>query len=106
MTDAVIVLTTTGSKEEAERIAETLVEERLAACVTIVPRVKSVYRWKGRVEKSEEYLLLIKTVRGLYGRLEERIRGLHSYELPEILAVSVDRGLEEYLRWVAGETGD
>lgn len=103
--DHIIVLCTTGSREEAEKLAGTLVEERLAACISIVGPILSVYRWKEEVEKSEEYLLIIKTRRQVYQRLEIRLRELHSYEVPEIIALPVIGGLREYLDWVTSETG-
>ena len=81
MTDKVLVLTTAGSEAEARKIANQLVERRLAACVNIIPRIQSVYRWEGKVETAEEFLLIIKTTKAR--STEEAIRELHSYELPE-----------------------
>lgn len=103
--DFIVVFCTTGSREEAERLAGALVGERLAACVTIVGPVLSVYRWKGKVERGEEYLLVIKTKRSLYSRLESRLRELHSYEVPEIVALPIVEGLKDYLSWLSEETG-
>ncbi len=100
MTDKLLVLTTTGSQAEAEKIAHTLVEDRLAACVNIVPKVQSVYRWKEKVETAEEFLLVIKTVRGREDQVRASIRELHSYELPECIAIEVDGGSKEYMDWV------
>jgi len=93
----IVVFCTTGSREEAEKLADTLVEEKLAACVTVVGPVFSVYRWKGKVERGEEYLLVIKTKRSLYSRLESRLRELHSYEVLEIVALPIVEGLKDYL---------
>jgi periplasmic divalent cation tolerance protein len=103
-----VVLVACGSAEEARRIARALVEGRLAACVNILAGLESVYRWKGAVEEAAEWLLIVKTVRGLFERLQAKVRALHSYELPEIVALPVETGLEEYLSWIAGsvEGGD
>ena len=101
----IVVFCTTGSREEAEKLADTLVEEKLAACVTIVGPVLSVYRWKGKVERGEEYLLVIKTKRSLYSRLESRLRELHSYEVLEIVALPIVEGLKDYLSWLSEKTG-
>ena len=84
----------------AERIAEALVADRLAACVNIVPGITSIYRWQGEVQHDSELLLLIKTHSECYPALEARIRELHSYELPEIIAVPIQRGSESYLAWL------
>jgi periplasmic divalent cation tolerance protein len=100
MTDKLLVLTTAGSEPEAQKIASALVERRLAACVNIVPRVQSVYRWKDKVEQAEEYLLLIKTVKTREEQVRAAIRELHSYELPECIAVSVEGGSADYLKWM------
>jgi len=103
MVEYVQLLTTVGKREDAERIARRLVEERLAACVQIVGPITSVYRWRGRVEVSEEWLCLAKTERGLYEEAERAIRELHPYELPEIIALPVAAGSKEYLEWVSRE---
>jgi periplasmic divalent cation tolerance protein len=101
MTDKLLVLTTAGSEEEARKIAHALVERRLAACVNIVPRVQSVYRWEGKVESAEEFLLVIKTTRAREEQVKTTIRELHSYQLPECVAIAIDRGSPEYLQWIA-----
>lgn len=88
----------------AERIATTLVDEHLAACVNILPGLRSVYRWEGAIEAADEVLLLIKTLPERYPALQDRLRELHPYELPELLAVESAFGLPDYLRWVADET--
>ena len=95
-----MVLVTAGSGDEASRIARALVEEGLAACVNIVPGVRSIYRWKGALKSETEALLFIKTSADLMDDLEEKIRTLHSYEVPEILAFPIDRGNEAYLSWL------
>ena len=95
-----LVLCTVPDHDTAEKIADTLVTERLAACVNIVPGVTSIYRWKDAIERDQELLLLIKTSLTAWSRLEERIRGLHPYELPEIIAVSLNKGQADYLTWL------
>lgn len=99
-----LVLTTCAGRDEAIRLANLLVESRLAACVNIIDRVSSVYRWKDTIEQGTEALLIIKTTSGRYAELEAEVREHSSYELPEIVAVGVERGLPEYLSWVAGAT--
>jgi periplasmic divalent cation tolerance protein len=100
MTDKVLVLTTAGNEAEAEKIAHELVERRLAACVNIVPRIQSVYRWEGKIETAEECLLVIKTTKSRGAEVQGAIRELHSYDLPECIAISVETGTEEYLKWI------
>jgi periplasmic divalent cation tolerance protein len=100
MTDKVLVLTTAGSEEEARKIANILVERRLAACVNIVPRIQSVYRWEGKVETGEEFLLIIKTTKTRSADVQAAIRELHSYDLPECIVTSVEGGSAEYLKWI------
>ena len=100
MTDELLVLTTAGSQAEAEKIAHTLVDRRFAACVNIVPKIQSVYRWQGKVESAEEFLLLIKTLQGRETEVCAAIRELHSYELPECIAISIESGSKEYLQWL------
>ncbi len=96
-----LVLCTCPEGETAQFLAGSLVEERLAACVNILPGMVSVYSWEGMMESSKEALLLIKTERRAYPRLESRLRELHPYELPEILAVDIERGLPDYLNWIS-----
>lgn len=103
MTDKILVLTTAGSAEEARRIASALVERRLAACVNIVPQIESVYRWEDAVQRSAEWLLLIKTTGEAFARVRDAIKELHSYDLPECIAVAIDEGTPEYLRWIGDE---
>ncbi len=104
MTDKIVVLCTCGSAEEAERISGGLVEQRLAACVSIVPGLTSIYRWKGTLERSTEWLLVIKSRRELFARLCAELERRHSYEVPEVLALPVLDGAEAYLNWVDSET--
>ncbi len=99
------VLTTVQTREEAERIALSLVEKRLASCVQIVGPVSSTYRWKGEVETAEEWQCLMKTRRDLYPQVERAIRLLHSYHLPEIVATPIVVGSADYLAWVDGNVG-
>jgi periplasmic divalent cation tolerance protein len=100
MTDKLLILTTAGSDSEARRIATALVEQRLAACVNIVPKIQSVYRWQDKVEAAEEFLLIIKTLGAKQSAVESAIRELHSYELPECIAIAIDSGSTEYLKWI------
>jgi periplasmic divalent cation tolerance protein len=104
MSDATLVLVTVGSDEEASKIGKTVVHERLAACCNIIPRIRSIYWWKGEVCEEEERLLIMKTRPELYPALQARIRQLHSYEVPEVISFSIDQGLPEYLRWVVEST--
>jgi len=102
--NALICFCTCPDTDTAERLAEALVEERLAACVNILPGLRSVYRWQAEVERADEVLLLIKTLPDRYPALQDRLRELHPYELPELLAVEAAAGLPAYLSWVADET--
>ena len=101
MTDKRIVLSTAGSEDEARKIAHHLVEQRLAACVNVIPRIESIYRWKEKVESSQEVLLLIKTSADRFGQVRDAIRELHSYELPECVAIGIEDGSPDYLQWLA-----
>jgi periplasmic divalent cation tolerance protein len=103
---ALVVLSTAGSREEGERLARALVEERLAACVNLVPGVRSFYRWKGSVCCDDEVLLVIKSTRERFAALRERVRELHGYELPELICLEPSGGDAEYLAWVVAESGD
>jgi periplasmic divalent cation tolerance protein len=100
MSDARVVLTTAGNREEAERIANALVTGELAACVNILGPMTSVYRWQEKVERADEFLLVIKTWSDGYERVEAAIKELHSYELPECIAFRVEKGSEQYLEWL------
>ena len=101
MQEFVVVYVTAGSAEEGERLAHALVEERLAACVNRLKSIESVYRWQGNVEKSDEELLIIKTRKDLFPALEKRVRELHSYSVPEIIAAPLIAGSAAYLSWLA-----
>jgi len=100
MTDKRIVLCTAGSEDEARKIARGLVEQRLAACVNIVPQIESIYRWQGKVESAREWLLLIKTTVERFPDVRDAIRELHSYEVPECISISVEDGSAAYLEWI------
>ncbi len=104
MTGAVVVLSTAGSAEEAERIATALVAERLAACVNLVAPITSIYRWQGAIERGSEVLLVIKTRRAAATKLVARLRALHSYDVPEAIVLPITAGSRDYLRWLLGET--
>ena len=105
MTNARMVLTTVGLKEVAEKLAHELVERRLAACVNIVGPIRSVYRWKDKIENEQEYLLLIKTTAERAAQLQAAFKELHPYELPECAELAIDGGSAAYLAWLAGEVG-
>ena len=100
MSDAQVVLVTVPSPAVAARIATAVVRERLAACVNIVPGVRSVYVWKGRVRDDRELLLVMKTTRGRYAELERRVKALHPFEVPEVVALRIRRGSAAYLKWI------
>lgn len=101
MTDKRIVLTTAGSKDEAERIAADLVQRSHAACVNVAGPISSTYRWKGKVEHAQEFLLIIKTTTHAIGHVRAAIEELHSYELPEFVVLPIEAGSERYLEWIA-----
>jgi uncharacterized protein involved in tolerance to divalent cations/ADP-ribose pyrophosphatase YjhB (NUDIX family) len=100
MQEFIVVYVTAGSADEADRLARSLVDERLAACVNRIKSVQSVYRWQGKVEQSEEELLIIKTSRDRFAALEKRVRELHSYSVPEVIALPVIEGSSNYLKWL------
>ena len=104
MEQALLVLTNLADMASAQALARALVERRLAACVNVLPAVQSTYRWNGAVEEAAEVTLLIKTTAARYGELEQAIRALHPYELPEVIAVPVSAGSPAYLGWIAQET--
>lgn len=100
MSERLLVLTTVATAEDAERIAGALVEQRLAACVNVLPQVRSIYRWKGAVERDEERLLLVKTRSERFPALREAILSLHPYEVPELIAIPIEAGSPAYLDWL------
>ncbi len=104
MTDALVVLVTTPTPERAAEIARALVDERLAACGNVVPGLRSIYRWEGKVQDEPEALLLLKTTRDRFEALRDRVLALHPYDVPEVVALPVEAGSARYLAWLAGET--
>ena len=104
MGEMLVVLTTTPNSDEAERLAHGIVEEKLAACVQILPPMTSVYFWEGKIQAEPEHLLLIKTLDGKFNALSEFIRTHHSYDVPEIAALNAERVSEEYLNWIRDVT--
>lgn len=100
MSDELVVLVTAPNSEEAARIAEALVTDRLAACVNILPAIESIYRWEGKVTRDSESLMIVKTTVARYSDVERRVKEVHSYSTPEIIAVKIDRGSAEYLSWL------
>jgi periplasmic divalent cation tolerance protein len=103
MTDKIVVLSACASEEEAARIARGLVEKRLAACVNVLPGVRSIYRWKGVIEDEPEVMLVIKSSRALFNQLRIELERMHSYEVPEAIAIPVVEGSEPYLAWMERE---
>ena len=102
MNGFIIIYVTTSSKEEAEKIAQTLLEEHLIACANIVGPVSSHFHWNGKVDSQEEFLMILKSHADLFASLEGRVRGLHSYEVPEVIAVPIVDGSKGYLDWMSG----
>jgi periplasmic divalent cation tolerance protein len=100
MTDKQVVLSTAGSEDEARKIAHHLVDHQLAACVNIVPGIESIYRWQDKVESAREWLLLIKTTSEKFPAVRDAIRKVHSYEVPECIALAIEDGSTEYLQWI------
>ena len=105
MTDKIIVFVTCESKEQAETIAQAVVSDKLAACVNVLPGIRSCYVWEGRLTWSDELLLLIKTTRGRFEQLKARIRELHSYAVPEIVGVTIDEAFDKYIDWIDERVG-
>ena len=103
MTDKIIVLTSCDSAKQAAKLARHLVEQRVAACVNILPKGRSIYRWNGKLEEAAEQLLMIKTRRDLFGSLRAEIEKVHTYEVPEIIAIPVVEGSDAYLGWIDKE---
>jgi periplasmic divalent cation tolerance protein len=105
MTNKIVVLSTCGSHEEAERLAREVVERRLAACVNVIPRVASYYRWQGKLESAEEWLLVIKSSRERFDDLKNALEQAHTYEVPEVIALPVVDGSANYLNWLEANLG-
>jgi|SRR5208283_30028 len=103
--EALVIFITAPNEEEGAKIARTLVEERLAGCVNIVRPVRSIYRWRDNIEDDTETLMIVKTQKGLFESLSSRVRELHSYTVPEIIAVPVVQGSRDYLKWLEEVTG-
>jgi periplasmic divalent cation tolerance protein len=99
-TDRIIVLITAGSEEEAHKIGESLVEGKKAACVNIVPGIESLFWWEGKIDSTRESLLLVKTRASLFPEIVEMVKGTHSYDVPEIIALPIISGSEDYLKWL------
>ncbi|MCJ7575893.1 MAG: divalent-cation tolerance protein CutA [Dehalococcoidia bacterium] len=99
-TDRIIVLITAGSEEEAHKIARLLVKQKKAACVNILPGMDSLFRWKGKIDSAREALLLVKTRASLFPEIISLVKEIHSYEVPEIIALPIIAGSEDYLRWL------
>ena len=100
MSSELIVFVTSSTNDEAIRIADALVSERLAACVNIVSAIQSVYRWEGKITREKESLMIIKTTEERYSQLERRVKELHSYSTPEVIAIKIAAGSEQYLDWL------
>jgi periplasmic divalent cation tolerance protein len=105
MTDKIIVFVTCESTEQAERIAQALVTDKLAACVNVVPGVKSCYVWEGKLTWSNEVLLLVKTTRGRFDQLQDRVKAMHSYSVPEIVGVTIEDAFDKYIEWIDRSVG-
>jgi len=104
MSKSYLVLSTIDSSEGAERIAQHLVEEQLAACVNIIPKITSVYKWKGALERDTESLMILKTSEDRLPQLIHRIKELHPYEVPEVIAFAIEHGYPPYLEWIVSQT--
>lgn len=104
MTDAMVVLITAPDEDDAATISRALVEANLAACVNIIGNIRSLYRWQGKVEDAREALMIVKTRKGLLAELTKKVKELHRYTVPEIIALPIAYGLEEYLGWLRQET--
>ena len=105
MTDKIIVFVTCESKEQGEAIAQAVVTEKLAACVNVLPGIRSCYVWERKLTWSDEVLLLIKTTRGRFDQMQDRVKALHSYEVPEIVSVNIDDAFDKYIAWIDRQIG-
>jgi periplasmic divalent cation tolerance protein len=106
MTDKIVVLSTCATQEEAEKLARILLDERLAACVNVIPRVRSYYRWQGAIESADECLLVVKSSRELFSSLRAVLEKEHSYQVPELLALPIVEGAPNYLNWLLANLRD
>lgn len=106
MTDKIVILSTCSTEEEAEKLARSLVEARLAACVSVIPRMRSFYHWNGAIESGDECLLLIKSSRELFEPVRAKLATVHSYEVPELLALPVVEGSANYMNWLTANLLD
>ena len=106
MIDKIVVFVTAGDEETAARIARTVVEERLAACVNIVPVIRSIYRWEGELEDDREALLVMKTRADRFDALQARVAAIHPYDVPEIIRLPIEGGHAPYLEWIDNEVGE
>jgi periplasmic divalent cation tolerance protein len=97
----IVIFITSGSEEEAKRLGRVLVEEKLAACVNIIPGVESLYWWKGKIESSKEWMLVVKTQGKMVNRVVKRVKEIHSYEIPEVIALPIVEGNRDYLQWIS-----
>jgi len=104
--DAIVVFITTAHSEEATRLADMLIGQRLAACVQVLPEMESVYRWQGKIERQKEVLLIAKTTKARFEVLEREVRAIHSYETPEIVALPLTAGSIQYLEWLNSSVSD
>lgn len=100
----ILIFSNTNDIKNAEIIANTLVEEKLAACINIIPKIISIYSWQNNIEKDEEYLLIIKTKQSLFEQVKEKIKILHPYEVPEIISIEIKDGNSNYLEWIKNNT--
>jgi len=104
MSEPIVVFVTCGSEEEAVKISNALVEEKLAACVNLIPPIRSIYRWEGKIWDEKEWLLFIKTQRKKFDELEKKVKSLHSYTVPEIIALPIIEGSSSYFNWINENT--
>jgi periplasmic divalent cation tolerance protein len=104
MTEKIVVFSNCGSEDEARRVAKALVESHTAACVNIIPNIRSIYRWQGTLHDEAEWMLVIKSTRALFERLSIELRRVHSYETPEVIALPIVAGAGDYLDWIDRET--
>jgi len=105
MTDKIIVFVTCESKEQAEMIAQAVVSDKLAACVNVLPGVRSCYVWEGKLTWSDEVLMLVKSTRGRFDQLQDRIKAMHSYSVPEIVSVTIEDAFDKYIEWIDENVG-